>query len=96
MKKAVIISSIVALAYIVLDESGVLNSLVDFLLIGAVPGTSIDLSPNAMFLVGAAIAWTVLVNLTVVKLVNFITAKRTAGEQAIRHSRTPKRRYSRS
>ncbi len=95
MKKIVIISSIIFLVLMVLSESGVLNSLLIFILVGAVPGTSIDLSPNMMFLVGAAISWAVLIDLTVVKLVNFISAKRMIGKHIARKQRMPKRRYSR-
>jgi len=48
-KKAVIIGILVFLTVLVLSESGVLNSLLIFLLIGAVPGTSITVSPSLMF-----------------------------------------------
>lgn len=91
MKKAVIIGSLVFLAILVLSESGILNSLLIFLLIGAVPGTSINLSPNLMLIAIGAISWVILFNLIAVKLTDFLKTK----QHSKRHERMPKRRYSR-
>lgn len=95
MKKTVIISSLIILVLLVLSESGVLNSLLIFLLVGAIPGTSINLSPNVMLLVIGAISWVILFNLTTVKLADFIKTKRLVTRHIKRHERMPKRRYSR-
>jgi NADH:ubiquinone oxidoreductase subunit 6 (subunit J) len=95
MKKAIIISSLIFLAVLVLSESGVFNSLLIFLLIGAVPGTSISLSPNAMFLIIGAVGWVVVCNLTTVKMIDMIKTKRLVKHTTKRQQRMPKRRYSR-
>jgi uncharacterized membrane protein len=95
MKKAVIIASLILFVYIVLSESGVLNALLVFLLVGAVPGTTITISPNFMLLGIGIIAWLVLFNLMAVRIANFATSKRLIGKYITRTERMPKRRYSR-
>lgn len=95
MKKFLIISSIIFLSLVILNESHIIDSLVAFLLIGAVPGTTINLSPNAMLAIGVAVLWVVIIDLTVVKLIGFLRTRRMVGRHIARHNRMPKRRYGR-
>ncbi|MDN5819740.1 MAG: hypothetical protein L0H36_03115 [bacterium] len=51
MKKYILISSLILAVVLISLKSGVASSLLLFVLVGAVPGTSLTLSPVIMFLV---------------------------------------------
>lgn len=93
-KKAVILSVAVLLIYTVLSESGVLNSLLIFLVIGAIPGTSISISPNVMLLIAGAGLWALLFHLTAGKFISSRQTKRLIKKHITRKQRMPKRRFS--
>lgn len=68
MKKIVLIIFLVVALFSLLAYSGVLNSLLIFLIIGAVPGTGLDLSPNHMLIIIAAIVWVLVSHFAMTKL----------------------------
>lgn len=94
-KKAVIISILVLTIVVVLSESGVLNSLLIFLLIGAVPGTTITISPSLMLLTAGAGFWAVIFHFTAGKFISSRQTKRLIKKHITRKQNMPKRRYSR-
>lgn len=79
----------------VLTQSGIIDALILFLLSGAVPGTSIVVSPTAMMIGLAAITWLVLTQLTALGTVNLMTMRRLVKRHTLKQERMPKRRYSR-
>lgn len=95
MRRIVIISSILLAAMILLLESGVIDSLVLFLLSGAVPGTSIIISPTAMMAGLVAVTWLVLTRITALGALNLMTMNRLVKHYLKKQQRMPKRRYSR-
>ena len=94
MKKAIIIACAASLGLVILVKSGVIDSLVLFLLVGVVPGTNYVLSSNVMLLIIISIVWLFVVRFAAVELFYFIMDKRTKALKATYKKRMPKRRYS--
>lgn len=94
MLKIVFSITIIAIAGVfVFVESGVLDALLTFLLSGAVPGTSLTISPNLMMVGFGAIAWLVLVRMTALGTLNIVTIRRLITERHERKARMPKKRF---
>lgn len=77
----------------VLVESGIIDSLLSFLLSGAVPGTAFTVSPNLMMVGFAAIAWLVLIRMTALGTLNIVTIRRLVTRHHKRKERMPKKRF---
>lgn len=94
-KQAVIISLFVLLVafMFILSESGVLNSLLIFLLVGAIPGTSVTIPPSLMLFMTGASLWAILFHLTAGKFIGSRQTKRLIKKHIARKQRMPKRRY---
>lgn len=92
-KKAVIISILVFVSVLILSESGVLNSLLVFLLIGAIPGTSVTISPTLMLTMAGAGLWVMIFHFTAGKFISSRQTKRLIKKHITRKQRMPKRRY---
>ncbi|OGL22181.1 hypothetical protein A2707_02490 [Candidatus Saccharibacteria bacterium RIFCSPHIGHO2_01_FULL_45_15] len=88
-----IILSVVALVAII--DSGISDALLAFLLSGAVPGTTLTVSPTVMMIGCIAAAWLVLFRLTALSAINVVTMRRLVNHHSKRQARMPKRRYSR-
>ena len=95
MKKAAQISVAIGLGGFLLLKSGVASSLMIFLLVGAVPGTSVSLPPTAMLAVISAVAWLIVVNFMATSAFNFVSMKRLIDKHLARRQRMPKRRFGR-
>lgn len=93
MKRFVLFVISTIVITVVLFESGVINSLIAFLLAGIVPGTDITITPNSMLLIVAAIAWLVLVHTTVLGMVNVRSLRKLVTKHTERQQRLPKRRF---
>lgn len=93
MKRTIILSSITVLATALLAESGALNALVMFLLVGQVPGTNYSISPSVMLLLFGVITVLVLYHVTAVKILHSINIHRLAQKHLARKARMPRRRY---
>jgi hypothetical protein len=93
MKKAIIISCIAASLLIILGESGILDSLLFFLLVGAVPGTSYTVPWSVMLLIIIGIMWLVIFRFAFLDSFQTISSKKTAKAHAQRKKRMPKRRF---
>lgn len=94
MKRFVLFVITIFIALIVLVESGVINSLIAFLLVGVVPGTDIVINPNTMLLIIAAAAWLFLVHTTILGMVNIRTLRKLVNKHTERQAHLPKRRFS--
>ena len=77
---------------IVLFESGVIDSLLVFLLSGSIPGTPITLTPSMMMALLAVSAWLLLARLTAF---NARVVRRHLHRRLKKQKHMPKRRYSR-
>lgn len=93
MKRTVLFAISAILSVVLLFESGIASSLLAFLLVGAVPGTNISISPNIMLAVIAAITWLFFMHTTVLGTFNLFTIKRLIEKHTARRERLPKRRY---
>lgn len=80
---------------LVIVYSGVLHVLVAFLLVGAIPGTTISLPPVIMLTLFGAIAWLLFFRWSIIRLMESAVKKYTAVKQLRRKSTVQKRRYSR-
>ena len=92
MKKPVVIAGLACLGLIILMKSGVIDSLVLFLLVGIVPGTNISIPSNIMLLVIFSIVWLLVVRFAALELFYLINDKRIT--KTHHKKRMPKRRYS--
>lgn len=89
MKKTVILifGSIVGLAILV--QSGVLDALLAFLLVGAIPGTSYSIPSGFMLLLMATVMWLVVLKLTLFEATSSKKPRSTKVKKTM-----PRRRYS--
>lgn len=93
-KAAVLLSVSVIFACVILSKSGILQSLLVFLVVGAVPGTAIDIPPTVMlFLAGAGI-WAIVFHFTAGKFISSRQTRRLIKRHTARRQRMPKRRFS--
>lgn len=53
---------------IILVESGVVNALIMFIIIGAIPSTTFSLSPSAMLAIVVVIGWLIAVQATLIAI----------------------------
>lgn len=95
MKKPFIITLIALLVCIILFQSNVLESLMLFLLVGAIPGTSYSLPPSAMLMLFFSIAWVVTFRLVIQKFLTVRSKRRLAKKHAEHKKRMPARRFKR-
>ncbi|MBI3889156.1 hypothetical protein HY312_01070, partial [Candidatus Saccharibacteria bacterium] len=82
-------------ASVIFIQSGIVDALIVFLLSGAVPGTSIVVSPTAMMIGLATVTWLVLTQITALGTLNLMTMRRLVKRYGKKQDRMPKRRYSR-
>jgi len=94
MKKAIVIACTSLAGIIILDQSGVLNSLFAFLLVGAVPGTHYTVPPTLMLLLIISTIWLIIIRFTAIEAFYSVSVKKAKKQQAARKKRMPKRRFS--
>jgi hypothetical protein len=94
MKKPIIITTAVIISLIVLAQSGIIDDLVLFLLVGVVPGTSYSIPPSVMLVIITAIIWLILFRLTAFELLYSNSKNRTAKHHQTHKKRMPRRRFS--
>ena len=78
-----------------LVRAGVLDSLVIFILSGAIPGTTLQLPPSAMLLGVVAITWLLVMHMTTHQFRSYVAFRRLVTHYTKRNDRMPKRRYGR-
>lgn len=93
MKKTFIVTIAAVLMYIILFQSNVLESLMLFLLVGAIPGTTLSLPPSAMLMLLFSIAWVVAFRLGIMRLLAIRNVRRAAKKRAEHKKRMPARRF---
>jgi accessory gene regulator protein AgrB len=90
MKKAIIYTVSGTVGLIILAQSGILDALLAFLLVGAVPGTTYSVPSGFMLLLMATISWLLVLR--------FAPFESEPVKKTRKHSKSkkqmPKRRYS--
>ncbi len=94
MRKVVVWLLIGIFIVLVLGESGILTSLLMFLLVGAIPGTGYAVPAGVMLLVMTISAWFVLLQFAAFKLFRSWSLRRLTEQHQITKKRMPRRRYS--
>ena len=79
---------------LILNESGIFNSLLMFLLVGAIPGTEYNVPWGVMLLVSVGVLWLLFFRFALFELFLTISSKKSARAHAERKKRLPKRRFS--
>ncbi len=93
MKKTLTFTLLALAGLVVLVSSGAVNSLILFILVGAVPGTNYTVPSGIMLLVMITIIWMVIFRLAVVEALYSITTTRLKKRHIERKKRLPSRRY---
>lgn len=94
MKKTAFITIVAIFSVIVLVQSGIFESLMLLLLVGAVPGTSYAIPPNAMLLIVIASTWLVVFKLAFSEIASLRTQKKAVKKHIERKKRMPVQRFS--
>lgn len=94
MKKTIIIACLATLGLVILIKSGIVESLVLFLLVGIIPGTNYALSSGIMLLIIGSIVWLFVMRFIAIELFHFAIDKRITAQKTAYKKRMPKRRYS--
>jgi len=94
MRKAIIITCVSLAGLIILEQSGVLNSLLIFLLVGAIPGTNYSIPSTIMLLFIASAAWLLIIRMTANETFYSVSAKKTKRRPTSHKKHMPKRRFS--
>lgn len=93
MKKISSIVGISVIALIVCSKLGVLQALLLFFLVGAIPGTTFAVPSHIMFFFILVAAWLVIFRFTALKALEKRAIARLAKAYAERKSHLPKRRF---
>lgn len=94
MKKTIIIACLASLGLVILIKSGIIESLVLFLLVGIIPGTNYSLPSNVMLMAIFSIVWLLVIRFTAVELFYLFIDKRSGITKSDHKKHMPKRRYS--
>lgn len=94
MKKTIFITLCIIVTTGILIESGVAGSLLLFLLVGAVPGTSITISPTVMLIAIGLITWGLFIRVAAVEALRAFAIKKLAAKRQARRKSMPRRRFS--
>ncbi len=93
MKKVIILACLAVALLIVLSQSGVLDSLMLFLLAGAIPGTGYSVPSTVMLLVIVSIIWLIILRLTAIETANHVSSRHSTKKHVERKKHTSKRRF---
>ena len=93
MKKKVALAACIVLTFVGLNNSGVFDAMIAFLLVGAIPGTTYSLPPAVMLALSLIALWALAVRYAALPLLTFIKIERLARHHIARKERLPKRRF---
>ncbi|MNH49936.1 hypothetical protein D3C73_15320 [compost metagenome] len=93
MKKSIITTSILFIIAIILIESGALNALVMFLLMGQIPGTSYSIPASGMLALLSATTLLITAGIITAKTQHNTTIRRLIKKHLAHKSRMPRRRF---
>ena len=81
--------------WLVVDATGILTILIDFLLVGAIPGTSVTIPASTMLAIIGGIGTILLLDLASRRIAVVHRVRRHLFTLSDRRSRLPQRRFSR-
>lgn len=90
MRKAFIVTILGFLVLLALSESGIINSLMYFILVGAIPGTAYTVPAGLMLLLIALASWLIIFRFTALNII----LRRVTKQHIDAKKRMPRRRYS--
>lgn len=93
MKQRAIAVSVIFLILFVLGKSGVFDSLLIFLLVGAIPGTDWSLPAGFMLTLGLLTAVLIAFRYTAIALVEELDLRKRTRKYIARKERMPKKRF---
>ena len=93
MKKVLVWIGIISLTLVILVKSGVLEALMIFLLVGAIPGTLHSVPPIIMLGIIAAIVWLLTFRFTAISIIQELRLRNQVQKRARQTKRMPKRRF---
>lgn len=93
MKKAFIWIGIISLTLVILVKSGVLEALMIFLLVGAIPGTLHSVPPIVMLGIIATIVWLLTFRFTAISIIQELRLRNQVQQRTRQAKRMPKRRF---
>lgn len=94
MKKIIIGTIIVTTVVIILKQSGILDALLLFILVGAIPGSSTSLSPSMTLTLLTLSSVALFIHLTLPTILNLVHQYRLAKKRQSAKDKMPKRRFS--
>lgn len=94
MKKAIIIAAIAGICLAIFIASGVLDSLVLFLLVGVIPGTDYSVPSSVMLFIIIGILWLITFRFIAIELFYAYMNKQAKKQKTTHKKRMPKRRFS--
>ncbi len=95
MRKTINILALVFFIWLVLDTLRIPDLLMNFLIVGAIPGSNITLSPNTMLVLVTLISGVILLELALRHLGGFRNIRYYITHLGAKRERLPKRRFSR-
>ena len=95
MRKAINISALLFFVWLVLDAFDILSLLINFLLVGALPGSSVSVSPSIMLAIMATLAGIIIFEL-LARRFGVLRQLRYRITHLDRYERLPKRRFGRA
>lgn len=93
MKKTIVAVCVVGLAIGLFVQPGVLNAILLFLLVGAIPGTSHSVPAGVMLVGILSTAWLIVFRFMAREVLYLIADKRIQKHGSLRKARMPKRRF---
>jgi uncharacterized membrane protein len=90
LKEQILLTLIAIISGLILIESGIFTSLLNFLLVGAIPGTTYSVPPAFMLLLIFTVSWIFV--LRFINLDSFSTTRKK-GRSKTNKKHLPKRRY---
>jgi inner membrane protein involved in colicin E2 resistance len=93
MKKNIITTTITLSIAVLLVNSGVLNALVMFLLMGQIPGTSYSIPASAMLALLSATTLLIAASIVAAKMQHTTTIRRLIKKHLAHKARMPRRRF---
>ncbi len=93
IKQRVIVLGVAFAILFMLSKSGVLDALLIFLLVGAIPGTSWSLSAGLMLTIGIITVLLISFRYTAIALINELDLRRRTQKYIARKERMPKKRF---
>ncbi len=93
MKKSIFIVSLSVIGLVICSKFGILQALLLFLLVGAIPGTTLTVPSSLMLFFILIAAWLVIFRFTALKALETRAIARLAKTYNERKNHLPKRRF---